>query len=545
MSNAVKFTGQGHICFSIFKPSPTENLTKSKLNYADTIGFSITDTGIGISKEKFSEIFEAFQQADGSIARKYGGTGLGLSIARELSKFLGGEIKLISEPNVGSTFTVFVPIIANETTSGNNHNEVKPGIIIDGPVKAGTARGTTSISDDRENTGRMDKSILIIEDDVPFSKILADMARKKGFKCLATATGEEGIEIAKQFIPKGIILDIRLPGINGWEVMEVLKSHSDTRHIPVHIITGHEQQANEAFNKGAIGYLTKPVTKEKIGAAFDEIQLFVNKKLKDLLVIEDDENLRNSIKTLLGATDIIISECNTGGEALSLIMGKYFDCVILDLGLPDMSGFDLLKKLKDEGIKIPPIVIYTGREISESENEELQKYTQNIIIKSAKSSERLLDETTLFLHRMVGNMQEHQKKMLVNLYDKDMMLCNKVILIVDDDMRNVFALTKVLEEHKMEVIVAQNGEKALAILDSKVNIDLVLMDIMMPVMDGYEAMQYIRNDVRFKKLPIIALTAKAMKEDRDKSIAAGASDYLSKPVDIHKLFNLMRIWLYQ
>jgi CheY-like chemotaxis protein/signal transduction histidine kinase/methyl-accepting chemotaxis protein len=550
MSNAIKFTETGHIYFRIFRAAPTDDFNKSGLKYTDTIAFSIEDTGIGISKEKRSDIFEAFQQADGGISRRYGGTGLGLSITRELVKILGGEIKLISEIGQGSVFTVFLPIVALELPQLDEgiatHVSVKKDFSSRKPeiTYKSFLSEVAAIPDDRTNTDGKDKSVLIIEDDHHFAEILAEMCRKKGFKCLAAATGEDGIELAKQYLPKGILLDIRLPGMNGWEVLDELKNSADTRHIPVHIISGYEQTI-EAFNKGAIGYLIKPVTKEKLEATFDELQLFINKKLKDLLIIEDDDNLRKSIRALLEATDVTICDCNSGHDAINLISGKPFDCIVLDLGLPDMSGFDLLKQLKELNVKIPPVVIYTGKDISRKEHEELEKYTQNIIIKGVKSNERLLDETALFLHRVVDDMPEHQKKMLVNLYDKDQMFCDKKVLVVDDDMRNVFALTQVLEAGKMKVIMAPNGQKALEILMQNVNIDLVLMDIMMPVMNGYEAMQSIRKDKRFEKLPIIALTAKAMKEDREKSIAAGASDYLSKPVDIHKLFNLMRIWLYQ
>jgi CheY-like chemotaxis protein len=370
------------------------------------------------------------------------------------------------------------------------------------------------------------------------------MCNNKGFRFLNAATGEEGLELAKTHIPNGIILDINLPGIDGWEVLQQLKNFSKTRHIPVHIMSGFEETI-DAFSKGAIGYITKPASKDSINSAIDGLESFTAKKIKDLLIIEDDGNLRKSIKILLESSDIQIAECSSGAEAISKIAEKEYGCIVLDLGLPDMSGFEMLRMLNDNKIKIPPIVVYTGKELTQEEDIELQKYTKNIIIKGVKSEERLLDETALFLHRVVDDMPERQKKMLINLYDKDQIFQNKKILVVDDDMRNVFALTQVLEGSKMKVVMAQNGQKAIEQLNDDDSIDLVLMDIMMPVMDGYEAMQLIRKDKKFKKLPIIALTAKAMKEDREKSIAAGANDYLSKPVDVQKLFNLMRIWLYR
>jgi CheY-like chemotaxis protein/signal transduction histidine kinase len=556
ISNAIKFTEKGEILLNIFKPENSEDLSRSGLSPSEAIAFSVKDTGIGIAKEKQQEIFEAFQQADGGISRKYGGTGLGLSITRELTRLLGGEIKLISAPGEGSDFIVFLPLDANEKmrtlSKPSLRSDIRQTILPDLGDSLKINKGNydtpgiymTSIPDDRQNTSPGDHSILIIEDDASFAEILVRICRDKGFKCIIAPTGEEGIELAGKFIPKGIILDIKLPGMSGWDVLERLKSWRETRHIPVHVISGNKESM-EAFNKGAIGFLTKPVTKEKLEFALDELQSFITRKIKDLLVIEDDENLQKSIKNLLEATDISISECTTGKRAIELISTQNFDCIVLDLGLPDMSGFEMLKFLKENNIKIPPVVVYTGREISSEENDELQNYTRNIIIKGIKSEERLLDETALFLHRVVDEMPDRQRKMLVSLYDKDLIFHDKCILIVDDDMRNVFAITQVLEASDMKVIMAPNGEKALEILDKHPSVHLILMDIMMPVMDGYETMKRIREDQRFLTIPIIALTAKAMKDDREKSIAAGANDYLSKPVDIQKLFNLMRIWLYQ
>lgn len=546
MSNAIKFTEKGNITLEISKPGTDVDLSRSSLNPAKTISISVKDTGIGIVKEKQLEIFEAFQQADGSISRRYGGTGLGLSITRELVKILGGEIKLYSEPGAGSEFIVYLPA---EPKVFYPEHETKPAEIpVHEKQKILTKtdkKAIQSIPDDRQKIGRNDSTILIIEDDVKFAGLLAKTCRDKGFLCLCSATGEEGVQLAQEFLPKGIILDISLPGMNGWDVLESLKNSAETRHIPVHIISGLEKTM-EAFNKGAIGFLTKPVTKQKLESVIDELQTFISRKIKDLLVIEDDENLRKSIKKVLGSSsDIQISECTTAHEAIELITSNHYDCIVLDLGLPDISGFEMLKILNQKNIKIPPVVVYTGKELSMEENIELQKYTQNIIIKGVKSEERLLDETALFLHRMVDEMPDRQKKMLVNLYDKEQMFRDKKILVVDDDMRNVFAITQVLEASNMKVIMAPNGAKALEALEKDPTVDLILMDIMMPVMDGYETMQKIRKNKLFQKVPIIALTAKAMKEDREKTIAAGANDYLSKPVDIQKLFNLMRIWLYQ
>lgn len=332
--------------------------------------------------------------------------------------------------------------------------------------------------------------------------------------------------------------------MSGWDVLEHLKNSSDTRHIPVHIISGFAETI-EAYNKGAVGYLVKPVTKDKIENALDQMQDIISGKIGNLLIIEDDADLRKSIRILLDARDINITEANTAADAIRKITENHFDCVVLDLGLPDMSGFEMLKLLTEKNIKVPPVVVYTGKELTKEENTELQKYTRNIIIKGVKSEERLLDETALFLHRVVKDMPERQKKILVNLYDRAEMFRGKKILIVDDDMRNVFAIKGVLEAGNMNVLTAPDGKKAIQVLEKHPDTNLIFMDIMMPEMDGYEAVRQIRNNKKLKSIPIVMLTAKAMKEDREKSLAAGANDYLAKPVDIEKLLNLMRIWLYQ
>jgi CheY-like chemotaxis protein/signal transduction histidine kinase/methyl-accepting chemotaxis protein len=549
MSNAIKFTDKGSIKVNIYKPDLKENLSHSGLNPAEAIAFSICDTGIGIAKDKQAEIFEAFQQVDGSISRKYGGTGLGLSITRELTRVLGGEVKLVSEPGKGSEFIVFIPVNLEkqkETITKLTKLPIKitPPVLQKNESSKNNIVPVKSIPDNRDLISPNEPCILIIEDDLNFAKLLANICKEKGFLYLASATGEEGIQMAREYLPKGILLDINLPGINGWETLETLKSTTETRHIPVHVITA-QNETLEAYNKGAIGFLTKPVTKDKLETAIDKMQAFISREIKDLLLIEDDENLRKSTKNLLESKDIRITECNLAGNAIKYISSQHFDCIVLDLGLPDMNGFEMLKKLKENNVKIPPIVVYTGKELTPEENEQLQFYTQNIIIKGVKSEERLLDETALFLHRVVSDLPERQKKMLVNFYDKNRMFEGKTILIVDDDMRNVFAITKVLETGKMKVLMAPNGQKAIETLEKHEEIDLILMDIMMPVMDGYEAMKTIRSNKKWSKLPILALTAKAMKEDREKSIAAGANDYLSKPLDVQKLFNMMRIWLYK
>ncbi len=560
MSNAIKFTQQGSITVDFHKPTIDVDLSRSKLDYKKSIAISVIDTGIGIPKNKQLAIFEAFQQADGSTSRKYGGTGLGLSISRELSKFLCGEIQLQSEVGKGSVFTLYLPFETNiksgeikrevfaNTSSLNNEIENNTHLKIEKSDKETQQQmidDVQSIPDDRDKLKEDDKIILVIEDDPNFAKILMRQCHEKNFKCIASATGEEGLKLAEQYVPQAIILDIMLPGIDGWTVLENLKSNPKIRHIPVHMMSVLEETI-DAYKKGAIGYLTKPVKKEDLDDAFDKIENFNKRKVKELLIVEDDKNTRKSIKVLIGGSDVRITEAETGKDAVKKIKSQKFDCIVLDLGLPDMAGEDLLEKLKkDKNIELPPVIVYTGKELTKIENDNLMRFTDSIIIKGVKSEERLLDETALFLHRVVSDMPEQKQKIISNLYNKDLIFENKKILIVDDDMRNVFALTKVLEERGMNVLKAENGKMALDIVNKENDIDLILMDIMMPVMDGYETIRKIREQNKFIDLPIIALTAKAMKQDREKCISAGANDYLSKPIVVEKLLSLMRVWLYK
>jgi CheY-like chemotaxis protein len=402
-----------------------------------------------------------------------------------------------------------------------------------------------AIVDDRKQIAAEDKVILMIEDDVEFAATLMKICRQKGFKVLVSITGEDGLKLAESFTINAIILDIHLPGMDGWAVLESLKENSSTRHIPVHFMSA-DDPVPEAFSKGAVGYLTKPITLEGIEKAIVNLNAMINKKMKDLLLVEDDSNQRYVINKLIRDNDVAIQEVSTGEEALAVLQTKQFDCMILDLGLPDMSGFDLLKKMKKNPlITLPPVVVYTGRELTPEEERELRRYADSIIIKGVRSEERLLDETSLFLHRVIDEMPEDKRKMISILHDPDQALQNRTILIVDDDMRNVFALSKVLNDKGANTIKAENGIKALEILSKRKDVDLVLMDIMMPVMDGYETMKKIRSESRFSRLPIIALTAKAMQQDKEDCIAAGANDYLSKPVKIDRLLSMMRVWLYR
>ncbi len=533
LSNAVKFTEKGSVNMHI---AGSDN----------KVIISVTDTGIGISEDKQISVFEAFQQAEGGTSRKYGGTGLGLSISRELARLLGAEIKLKSKINGGSVFSLIMPLEIQADQEPLNIDTIKKSALLNTrSSEAGKYLNYPGIADDRKTMAGSDKKVLIIEDDLKFASILLKLANKKGFKCLSAATGEDGLLLASEYKPQAIILDMTLPGINGHDVLSELKSNPSVRHIPVHIISARERSL-ESIREGAVEYLVKPIDKKDLEKAFTRIENFVDRKIKNLLIIEDSENARKAMRILIGNGDVSCFEAGTGKAGLALYQKNHIDCIILDIGLPDMSGFEFIKKL--ENIKehdIPPIIVYTGKELSKEENNELQKYAESIIIKGVKSEERLLDETSLFLHRTISNLPKSKQLIINNLYDKESVFHTKKILVVDDDMRNLFALSKVLKERGMEILKAENGKIALEMLDSHPDIHLVLMDIMMPEMDGYEAMQRIRAQMRFNKLPVIALTAKAMKDDKQKCIDAGANDYITKPIDVDRLLSLMRVWLSQ
>ncbi len=526
LTNAFKFTEKGgKITFSV----------KSDSN---SIKFSIKDTGIGIPKDKQNAIFEAFQQADGSTSRKYGGTGLGLSISRELMKLLDGHIKLESEEGKGSTFTVTLNLKEGSTFSvkKNQESDELPEV---------NKVGEIHVKDDRESVETGSNTLLIIEDDVNFAAILKEQAHERGFKVLIAEDGETGLHFADYYKPSGIILDIGLPGIDGWAVMNRIKNDPELRHIPVHFMSGKDESL-EAMKMGAIGYMLKPVTLDGIKDAFEKIEHSIADGLNKLLIIEDDQIQRESIEELISGNDVEVTGVRTGKEAYNLMISKKFDCIILDLGLEDMSGYDLLDKIKNnENIASTPIIIYTGRDLTSEQEIRLNKYAESIIIKGAKSPERLLEESSLFLHRINSNLSGLQKETLEKINRREDVLPGKNILVVDDDMRNIFALSNILEEKDMNVIIARDGQESVSIVRNTPDIDLILMDIMMPKMDGYEAMKEIRKVASKDSLPIIALTANAMKGDRNKCIDAGANDYLAKPVDNNKLISMLRVWLYK
>ena len=563
LSNAFKFTEEGKVILRIESVTERMRFQQEVLNRAeDVVAFSVTDTGIGIAADKQRLIFEAFQQADGTTSRKYGGTGLGLSISREIARLLGGEIRVASTPGEGSTFTLYLPKSYSPTFSGNGGAQGRP--VGQNPAEASSARSAAAnwyssavsstdtfesdevsdVSDDRYSIFDGERVVLIVEDDINFAGILLDLAREKGFKGLIATRGDTALALARKYKPDAITLDLKLPDRDGWTVLDRLKHDPNTSHIPVHIISGEEQR-QRALHSGAITHLQKPVSRDDLASAFDSIATFAEKRVRRLLVVEDDAAQRMSIVELIGNGDVITTAVETGEEALNALKEEPYDCMVLDLKLPDMTGFDLIEKIQKElGRADLPIIIYTGKELTNKEETQLRKVADAIIVKEASSPERLLAETALFLHRVEANLPEPKRRILEQLHRRDPVLAGRKVLIVDDDVRNIFALTSALESHNMEVIHAENGQEGIDMLKETPDIQVVLMDIMMPGMDGYEAIAAIRQMPEFQQLPIIALTAKAMKADRDRCIEAGASDYISKPLDIDQLLSLLRVWLY-
>jgi len=584
LSNSFKFTQEGSVTLTIRRADKGRRFQNPTLEAAaEVIAFAVTDTGIGIPRDKQRLIFEAFQQADGTTSRKYGGTGLGLSISREITRLLGGEIRVESTEGQGSTFTLFLPSRyvprqdgpdrdtidtssyvssgRQQTMSAQSFSTKAPpqrrpatrdqrrrpsgNALQDHPERRAIPQ--TVISDDREHIEEGDRTVLVIENDQNFAKVLLDMARDKGYKAVVELDGEAGLKAAREIRPDAITLDIDMPGMNGLEVLDRLKRDPETRHVPVHIISGMEEK-REGLKAGAIAFLVKPVSKEGLDAAFARISSFIDTVPKNLLVVEDNEAQRQSIVELIAHDDVDITAVASAEEARNKLQEKHFDCMVLDLGLTSggMSGFDLLEKVKsDPDNHDLPIIIYTGKDLSHEDETKIKKYAETIIVKDVKSPERLLDETALFLHRVEARLPEGKRKMLEHLHDADSVVAGKNVLVVDDDVRNIFSLTSMLEDHGMVVRFAENGKQAIEQLRKDPNVDVVLMDVMMPEMDGYETTRAIRAMDQFKALPIIALTAKAMKGDREKCIAAGASDYITKPVDTDQLLSLLRVWLYR
>lgn len=546
ISNALKFTTRGHIKLSIYANPSDQNL----------VDFSVEDTGIGIPSDKQDLIFEAFQQADGSTRRKYGGTGLGLSISKQLALLLGGSISLKSEPGNGSEFTISIPV--NKEVAAKPAKEVK-GDFPARPVENTeiTANGNGNgqyistvipeeIPDDRNSIKQEDKSILIIEDDTVFAKTLLEFTRKKGYKGIVAVRGDQGIELAKTYKPLGILLDIQLPVKSGWEVMDEIKKDNQTKHIPVHIVSAFEMK-KESLVKGAIDFIYKPLAFEKMDDVFKKIESVIKGESKKVLIVEDNPKHARALAYFLSSNNINSAISGNITDSVQSLEKKEIDCVILDMGIPDLKAYETLDVIKkNAGLEDVPVLIFTGKSISRSDEIKIKQYADSIVMKTAHSYQRILDEVSLFLHLVEEN--NKPRKSNGNARGTGSMaevLLNKKVLIADDDVRNIFSLTKILEKHKMQVISAIDGKEALQALDKNQDTHIVLMDIMMPEMDGFEAITEIRKQSRWKNLPVIAVTAKAMTGDREKCIRAGASDYISKPVDIDQLLSLLRIWLYE
>jgi len=546
LSNAFKFTAEGGVRLAVSAAVGGWSTEHPILSHAPAvIAFEVSDTGIGIPLDKQKLIFEAFQQADAGTSRKYGGTGLGLAISRELATLLGGEIHLTSAPGKGSTFTLYLPLkysgptVAPRVQLAATHSAqaVQPVVTQE--------RAIEQIPDDRLSLEAGDNILLIVEDDPHYARVLVDLARDKGFKVLVAARGAEALELAKQYQPAAVSLDVFLPDMLGWTVLSQLKHNPLTRHIPVQIITLDEDRQH-ALARGAFSFVNKPTTTEGVSAALSQIKEYARPRRKRLLIVEDNAVEQMSIRELLDHDDIEIVTTDTGAGALATLRDNPCDCVVLDLKLPDMSGFEVLDRIRsDDGLSNVPVVVFTGRELSVEEDAELHTMARSIVVKGVESPERLLDETALFLHRVITELPLDKQRMLEKLNSSDEDLVGRTALLVDDDARNIFALSSVLERRGMKVLTATTGREAITLVESNPEIAVVLMDIMMPQMDGYQTIGAIRENPAFRRLPIIALTAKAMKGDREKCLEAGASDYLAKPVNTEQLLLAIRMWLHR
>ncbi len=551
LSNAFKFTAEGGVKLKVSPAASGWNEDHPTLRRAASIvAFEVSDTGIGIPPEKQRIIFEAFQQADAGTSRKYGGTGLGLAISRELANLLGGEIQLRSTPGIGSVFTLYLPITymgsgIARTSAAGAEAPLQPA---QPPVSfsfRSAERPPEQIPDDRHTVAPGESVVLIVEDDPHFARLMMGAAREKGFKVLVASRGTEALALAREHHPTAISLDIFLPDMLGWTVLSQLKQDPATRHIPVQIVTLDEDR-HHGLARGAFSFVQKPASTEGLDEAFARIKGYAAPRRKRLLLVEDDQSERNSVAELLSHEDIEIASAETGADALAQLKRDQVDCVVLDLKLPDMSGFEVLETIRDDAeLRDIPVVVFTGRELSADEDATLHTMARSVVVKGVESPERLLDETALFLHRVVADLPPAKQRMLERLHSSDEDLLRRTVLLVDDDARNIFALSSVLERRGMEVLTATTGSEAIAVLSSREDVAIVLMDIMMPGMDGYETIQEIRSKAAFRRLPILALTAKAMKGDREKCLEAGASDYLAKPVNVEQLLSALRMWLHR
>jgi signal transduction histidine kinase/CheY-like chemotaxis protein len=549
LSNAIKFTEAGSVTISV-QPRPD-----------DRLAFAVTDSGIGIPEGQQDIIFEAFRQADGTINRRYGGTGLGLSISRELARLLGGTIAVESAAGQGSTFTLTLPAKwtdvpesapadAAATPRDADVPARAPASVTPAPMNAPAAAQaqaqapTASFADDRhEAAPEKGRVLLVVEDDETFAGVLYNLAHEMRYRCLVATTASEALGLATSHLPDAILLDVRLPDGSGLSVLQFLKDDPRTRHIPVHIVAG-EDFSEIALHMGAIGFAVKPTTREQLRQIFQRLEDKGAKKVKRVLVVEDDARQRDSVVHLIKDDDIDIAAVATGAEALELLKDTVYDCMIIDLKLPDMDGSDLLERMTSEDIcSFPPVIVYTGRNLTREEEARLNRYSRSIIIKGARSPERLLDEVTLFLHTVESKLSAERQTMLRTARNREKVFEGRKVLLVDDDVRNIFALASALEQKGLQVEIGRNGFEALSKLAEVPDIDLVLMDVMMPGMDGLEATRRIRANPKLAHLPVIAVTAKAMKDDQEQCRRAGANDYLAKPIDLDRLFSLMRVWM--
>ena len=543
LSNAFKFTESGSVRLSLSRVG------------ADRLAFAVIDTGIGITPEQQESIFEAFRQADGTISRRYGGTGLGLSISRELARLLGGAITLESEQGQGSTFTLTIPVIYDPAQV-----PTRDQVELQRPATAASAGAPATASpvapprpvlrrleDDRDTAGDARRVLLVIEDDETFATIVRDLSREMGFRCVVASTAEEALGLAKDLKPSAIVLDVGLPDQSGLTVLDRLKRDDATRHIPIHVVSGADH-SQTALSLGAIGYLMKPVMRDELAGVLQTIESRLTQTMRRVLIVEDDDVQRDAVGRLLASRDVETVGVGTAAECLERLQSDTFDCMVLDLNLPDASGFSLLETLSQGDHAFPPVIVYTGHDLSPDEEQRLRRYSSSIIIKGAKSPERLLDEVSLFLHQVVAELPPEQQKMIQQARNRDAVLEGRRILIVEDDVRNVYSLSSILEPRGAVVQIARNGQEAIDALQSSAKdpaqaIDLVLMDVMMPVKDGLEATREIRTDAQWAKLPIVMLTAKAMPDDQERCLEAGANDYMAKPIDVDKLLSLVRVWM--
>lgn len=538
LSNAFKFTEIGGVKLGI------------SAQPGDRIAFAVSDTGIGISPEQQTGIFEAFQQADGTISRRYGGTGLGLSISRELARLLGGRITLESRVGEGSVFTLTLPR-AYDAAQVAPRETPAPAPHVSPPSEPPPERRqsiSASVEDDRDHLAGTRRLLLVVEDDDRFAAIVRDLSRELGFQCIVAGTAQEALKLAKRHRPSAVVLDVGLPDQSGLTVLDVLKRDDDTRHIPIHVVSA-EDHSQTALSLGAIGYLVKPVKREDLAEVLRTLEDTLTRTVRRVLIVEDDLVQRDAVSRLLASGDVETVGVGTAAECLEQLRTQTFDCMVLDLTLPDASGFSLLETLSREGGHgFPPVIVYTGRDLSPDHEQQLRRYSSSIIIKGAKSPERLLDEVSLFLHQVVSELPPEQQKMIRKARNRDAVLEGRRILIVEDDVRNVYSLTNVLEPRGALVEIARNGKEALEALeqastDPSKAVDLVLMDVMMPVMDGLTATREMRKDPRWTTLPVLMLTAKAMPDDQERCMAAGANDYMAKPLDVDKLLSLVRVWM--